>query len=212
MSELISTIRENVSLMGTTGWITLFAVAVLAAVMIAVSVTRRRWNAKALAYAAMAVALSFALSCIRLYRMPQGGSVTPASMLPLMLFSAAFGVGPGLLAGAVDGLLQYLQGGSFAHPIQFLLDYVLAYSLIGLAGLYRVFPKAWSKWSLYLAMVIAAAARAFSATLAGVLYWESTPWASLVYNGTYLIPDTLICILVALLVGQRLLKEMRKGL
>ena len=144
-----------------------------------------------------------------MFEMPQGGSVTLASMLPIMLFSAAYGVGPGLLAGAAYGLLQYLQGGWFVHPIQFLLDYPVAFALIGLAGLYKVLPKQWERWSLYAAMVIGALGRALSATLAGILYWDTAPWASLVYNGTYLIPDTLICIVVAIFVGKRVMKIMK---
>ena len=196
--------------LGTTGWITIISLIVLAVVMILMSVTRKTWNAKSLAYAAMCVALAFVLSYIKLFEMPQGGSVTLCSMLPIMLFAAAYGVGPGMLVGAVYGLLQYLQGGWFVHPIQFLLDYPLAFALIGLAGLYTVLPKAWSKWSLYVAMIIGAIGRAFSATLAGILYWETAPWASLVYNGTYLIPDTFFCILLALFVGKRIMKMMRR--
>lgn len=196
--------------LGATGWITIITLIVLAAVMIMMSVTRKVWTAKSLAYAAMCVALSFVLSYIKLFEMPQGGSVTLCSMLPIMLFAAAYGVGPGLLVGAVYGLLQYLQGGWFVHPIQFLLDYPLAFALIGLAGLYRVMPKAWSKWSLYAAMILGAIGRAFSATLAGILYWETAPWASLVYNGTYLIPDTFFCILLAIFVGKRIMKMMRQ--
>ena len=196
--------------LGTTGWITLITLVVLAAVMIMMSITRKVWTARSLAYAAMCIALSFILSYIKVWDMPQGGSITLASMLPIMLFAAFHGVGPGLLVGAVYGLLQYLQGGWFVHPVQFLLDYPLAFSLIGLAGLYTVLPKAWAPWSLYAAMVIGAIGRAFSATLAGVLYWDTAPWASLVYNGTYLIPDTIICIVIAALAGKRLMKLMRK--
>lgn len=209
---LWQTILENASKLGSTGWITLFTILVLSAVMIGVSVSRKKWNAKSMAYAAMSVALAFVLSYIKVYRMPNSGSVTLASMLPLMIFSAAFGVGPGLMAGAVDGLLQYLQGGYFVHPVQFLLDYVLAYGLVGLAGLYRYLPKVWGKWRLFLAMIIGAAARAVSATLAGVFFWDTALWPSMVYNGAYLIPDTIICIFVAFFVGERLLREMRKGL
>ncbi len=212
MNNILTALKESTSQLTTSGWITLVTVLALIVITAVIGRSRKRWNSKMLAYGAMAVALSFLLSCIRLYRMPQGGSITPASMLPLMLFSAAFGVGPGLMAGMADGVLQYLQGGWFAHPVQFLLDYVLAYGLIGLAGLHRHMPPKWSKWSLYLAMVIAAAARALSATLAGVFFWETAPWASLVYNGAYLIPDTLICIVLAVLAGNRLLREMRKGL
>ncbi|MBQ4581399.1 MAG: energy-coupled thiamine transporter ThiT [Clostridia bacterium] len=173
------------------------------------SLTRKTWNAKSLAYAALSIALSFILSYIKIWRMPNSGSVTLASMLPLMLFAASYGVGPGLLAGAAYGLLQYLQGGWFVHPIQFLLDYPLAFALIGLSGLYRYMPKAWSQWSLYAAMVLGALGRCISATLAGVLYWETAPWASLVYNGAYLVPDTIICIVLAVFVGKRIMKMMK---
>lgn len=196
--------------LGTTGWITLVTLVVLALVIIGMSVTRKQWTAKALAYAALSVALGFVLSFVKLFEMPQGGSVTLASMLPIMLFAAAYGVGPGLLVGAVYGLLQYLQGGWFVHPIQFVLDYPLAFAMIGLAGLYVHLPKKWSKWSLYASMIVAALGRALSATLAGIFFWDTAPWASLVYNGTYLIPDTLICILLAIPVAPRVMKIMRK--
>lgn len=195
--------------LGATGWITIFTLLVLTAIIIGLSVSRKTWTAKSLAYAALSIALSFILSYIKIWRMPNSGSVTLASMLPLMLFAASYGVGPGLLAGAAYGLLQYLQGGYFVHPIQFLLDYPLAFALIGLAGLYRYMPKAWSKWSLYAAMVLGALGRCISATLAGILYWETAPWASLVYNGAYLVPDTIICIVLAVFVGKRIMKMMK---
>lgn len=195
--------------LGTTGWITVITMIVLVAIMIGMSVSRKTWTAKSLAYAALSIALSFVLSYVKMFEMPQGGSVTLASMLPIMLFSAAYGVGPGLLTGAAYGLLQYLQGGWFVHPIQFLLDYPVAFALIGLAGLYKVMPKKWQSWSLYAAMILGALGRALSATLAGILYWDTAPWASLVYNGTYLIPDTLICIVVAIFVGKRVMKIMK---
>ena len=195
--------------LGATGWITIFTLIILAAIMVGMSVTRKTWTAKSMAYAALSIALAFVLSYVKIFRMPNSGSVTLASMLPLMLFAAAYGMGPGLLAGAAYGMLQYLQGGWFVHPLQFLLDYPLAFALIGLAGLHKYLPKAWSKWSLYAAMVLGALGRCLSATLAGVFYWETAPWASLVYNGAYLVPDTLICILLAVFVGKRIMKMMK---
>ncbi len=207
--SFLSEVLERFGDLGTTGWITLITMVVLVAIMIGMSISRKTWTAKSLAYAALSIALSFVLSYVKMFEMPQGGSVTLASMLPIMLFSAAYGIGPGLLAGAAYGLLQYLQGGYFVHPVQFLLDYPLAFALIGLAGLYKVLPKNWQSWSLYACMVLGALGRALSATLAGILYWETAPWASLVYNGTYLIPDTLICIFVAIFVGKRVMKIMK---
>ena len=86
---------------------------------------------------------------------------------------------------------------------QFLLDYLLAYGALGLAGLARKLPK---RWGLYAAIVFAAVVRALSATLAGYMFWDTAFWASLVYNGTYLIPDTLICIVLALAVAKPVMK------
>lgn len=197
--------------LGATGWISLVTFVVLGVVIAGMSVTRRRWTARAMAYAALSVALGFVLSFIKVFEMPQGGSVTLASMLPIMLFAAVYGVGPGLLTGAVYGMLQYLQGGWFVHPIQFVLDYPLAFAMIGLAGLYRHLPKEWSRWSLFACMILGAVGRAASATLAGIFFWETAPWASLVYNGTYLIPDTAICILLAVPAAPRILKVMRQS-
>ena len=59
-------------------------------------------------------------------------------------------------------------------------------------------------------MILGAAGRAASATLAGIFFWETAPWASLVYNGTYLIPDTAICILLAIPVAPRIMKVMQQ--
>ena len=189
-----------------TVWIAIGVLVVLGAILLTVSRTSKQWNAKMLSFAALSVSLSFVLSCIRLFRMPQGGSVTPASMLPIMLFSATFGVGPGLLAGLVYGVLQYLQGGWFLNVWQFALDYLLAFAALGLAGIAKKLPE---KWGLYAAMFLAALCRALSAALAGVMFWETAPWASLVYNGTYLIPDLAICMVLAAAIAKPVMKIMR---
>lgn len=189
-----------------TVWIAVAVIVALGVILLVIGRSSKKWSAKMIAYGALAIALSFVLSCFRLYRMPQGGSVTPGSMLPIMLFSAAFGVGPGLLAGLAYGVLQYLQGGWFLNVWQFSLDYLLAFAALGLAGLSRHLPKT---WGLYCAMIVAALCRALSATLAGIMFWETAPWASLVYNGTYLIPDTLICIILAILIAKPVMKVMQ---
>ena len=185
-------------------WIALAVVVALCVIFAALVKTRRKWNARMLASGALCVALSFVLSCIRLYRMPTGGSVTPGSMLPLMLFSVAYGAGPGLLAGLVYGVLQYLQGGWWLNVWQFLLDYILAFTVLGLAGIAHNKSEKW----MYLSIPFAALMRALCAFLAGLMWVADTPvselvignWQfstpvtySLVYNGAYLIPDTLIC-------------------
>ena len=191
----LETVFEQFAETPATTWIAAGVLVVLALMLLLIGKTRKQWTAKTVAFAALSISLSFVLSLIRLYRMPSGGSVTPASMLPVMLFAAAFGAGPGVLAGAVLGVLQYMQGGWFLNVWQFLLDYVLAYAALGLCGLYKPLKKV--KGGLYISMVIAVVARLTSATLAGYMFWETAWWASVAYNGIYLIPDTLFCMLLA---------------
>lgn len=197
---------ERMASNGQYFWIAFGVVIALGVILLVIGLSRKKWTAKTVAFGALSIALSFALSYIRLFRMPQGGSVTPGSMLPIMLFSAAFGVGPGLAAGVVYGVLQYLQGGWFANVWQVLLDYILAFGALGLAGLAKHLPE---KWGLYAAMILAALGRALSATLAGIMFWDTAPWASLVYNGTYLIPEVIICIVLAFLIAKPVMKVMK---
>lgn len=94
------------------------------------------FDAKVIARAGICVALSFALSFVTIFRLPQGGMVTLASALPVMLFAYAEGPKKGLLVGLVYGLLHSIQDPFIIHPAQFLLDYPIALSMLGFAGLF----------------------------------------------------------------------------
>ena len=201
------TVFKKLTELPATVWIALGVLAALGIILLAVSKNRRVLSAKVISFGALSVALSFVLSCIRLYRMPQGGSVTPGSMLPVLFFSAGFGVVPGLIAGLIDGLLQYLEGGWFLNVWQVLLDYFLAYAALGLGGLYRAFVKssAFKKSSryggllaFYAAMFVALLFRGLSATLAGYVFWDTAFWPSVVYNCTYLLPEFAVCCVLAI--------------
>lgn len=193
-----------------TTWIAVAVIVVLALMLLLFGRTRKQWTARTVAFAALAVALSFVLSLFRLYRMPSGGSITPASMLPVMLFAAAFGVGPGVLAGAVLGVLQYMQGGWFLNVWQFLLDYVLAYAALGLCGLYAHVREK-KDWQLFLFMLLATFVRFVSATLAGYMFWDTAFVASMAYNGTYLIPDLAICMVLAVPLHKPVMRVLTTG-
>ena len=97
------------------------------------------FDTKALSFGAVCVALSFALSYIKFFSMPQGGSVTFASLLPLALYSYMFGTRRGVIIGVVYGLLQFVQSPQFYQPVQVLIDYPIAFGAIGVAGLARNF-------------------------------------------------------------------------
>ena len=73
---------------------------------------------KSIAFAGVTIALSFALSYVKLFSLPQGGSVTLASMLPLIIYAYVFGARKGLLAGVIYGVLQCLQSPQFYQPMQ----------------------------------------------------------------------------------------------
>ncbi len=97
---------------------------------------KKGFDSKAVAYAAVLIAMSFALSYLAPIHMPQGGSVTIASLLPLMIYSYMFGVKKGVFAGMVYGILQAVQDPWLIHPAQFLLDYPIAFAGIGVAGIF----------------------------------------------------------------------------
>lgn len=92
------------------------------------------FDSKCLATAGVCIALSFALSYMRLFKLPQGGSVTLCSLLPIMLFAYIYGCKKGLICGVIYGLLQAVQDPFIIHPAQFMLDYPIAFSAIALTG------------------------------------------------------------------------------
>jgi len=148
-------------------------------------------NPKVLAEMAIFVALATALSFIIVYTLPQGGSITAASMVPILWLALRRGSKVGITAGVIYGLIQLMILPYVIDPIQLLLDYPLAFGVLGLAGF---FPKR---------PVLGAAAgismRFLMHFIAGVVYWAPVYAPNLnpfdysaVYNGSYLLPEFLI--------------------
>lgn len=91
---------------------------------------------RALCEGAILVALAQILGYIKLWRMPWGGSVV-LSMVPLVLFAVRWGLKNGLLAGLALGILQFAFDGGFALGWQSIIgDYILAYLVVGFAGVF----------------------------------------------------------------------------
>ena len=97
---------------------------------------RKMSDTRSIVYGAISIALSFALSYARIFKLPQGGSVTFASLLPLMIYCCMFGTRRGIIVCTIYGVLQALQDPYIIHPMQFLLDYPLAFGLIGVSGIF----------------------------------------------------------------------------
>ena len=109
---------------------------VIMVVMWFVGDKRKMSDTRSIVYGAISIALSFALSYAKLFKLPQGGSVTFASLLPLMVYCCMFGTRRGLVVCTIYGVLQALQDAFIIHPMQFLLDYPLAFGLIGVSGIF----------------------------------------------------------------------------
>ncbi|MCR4874298.1 MAG: energy-coupled thiamine transporter ThiT [Clostridia bacterium] len=129
-----------------------------------------KFDSRSIAFAGITIALSFALSYIRLFKLPQGGSVTLASLVPIMLFAYIYGAKKGVIVGVFYGLLQAIQDPFIIHPAQFLLDYPIAFAFIGLAGCLKnvnILPK-FPQVKFTLSALIASIGRFLAHILSGV--------------------------------------------
>lgn len=141
------------------------------------------------------IGLAVALSEVKLFKMPYGGSVTAGSMIPLLLVALRYGPGWGVLTGALAGLANYLIDPFFVHPAQVLLDYPLAFGALGLAGLASGKSDAAAAWMGSLAL----AGRMLMHVISGVVFFaeyapegQSPLVYSILYNGAYMVPELII--------------------
>lgn len=178
--------------------VSILAAIFVLAIVLAVLGKKTNYNTKVIVYGGLCVAISFVLSYIRLYRWPQGGSITLASMLPMFVFSYIFGPAAGISAGAVYGLLQLIQDPYILHPVQVLLDYIIAFAAMGLSGFARE--------NVSLGVLLGGFGRFFSSFLSGVIFFGSyapdgmSPILySISVNATIIGTDALICFVISLM-------------
>ena len=141
----------------------------------------------------LCVAMSAVLSGLRIFEMPQGGSVT-LEMAPLFYFASRRGGRWGVIAGAVSGTIQLLFSPQIVHPAQAVLDYPLAFACVGVAGFFGR-----NAVGATLGAIVATALRLACHVLSGVIFFASfTPdgqnvWIySLTYNAAHMIPSGII--------------------
>ena len=141
---------------------------------------------------ALMIAIGTVLSNIKFFTLPNGGSVTLLSMLPFVLVSFRHGVKWGLFTGFVNGCLQIL------------LDYLVAFMALGTA---EFFARPFKNRMVGVAVgtFMAGFLRFMCSFLSGVLVWGNlneglSAWTySLVYNGSYMLPETLLTMVAAVL-------------
>lgn len=167
---------------------------------------------KMLASAGVMIALAQILSYMKLFRMPQGGTVTPGKYVPLILFALIYGGKSGCLLGFVFGILQFvLDGGQIYHPLSLLLDYFVAFSVVGVAGFFNK-----SYLSAIRGTILAMLLSFCSFFLSGWLVFGSyapegqAPWLySLIYNASYMLPETIITIILISILYKPLKKALK---
>ncbi|MBR5741436.1 MAG: energy-coupled thiamine transporter ThiT [Firmicutes bacterium] len=160
---------------------------------------------------AVCIALSVALSY---FKIPIGlsfggfGGSIDLVMIPLIVFAYRWGLGWGFLAGLAFGTLKYFLGsGTAISWVSLLLDYSVAYAFVGLAGLFR---KAKEK-ALPVAALFGCIGRFIIHYISGVTVYAqwmpeefmnmkmtSPAMYSLLYNGTYMLPNTILAIVVCI--------------
>ena len=153
---------------------------------------------RALTTTALMIALSLILDQIKIFHLPQGGSITLFGKLPIVVLGYLLGARWGVAGGAVTGLLNLVTGGYVVHPVQLVLDYVLAFAVMGLSGLVRD-----KKNGLTLGYLIAMLGRYICAVLSGwIFFGEYAPenfsaltW-SLWYNLSYIGAEGVLTLIV----------------
>ncbi len=158
---------------------------------------------------ALMLALAVVLSYIKFWQLPFDGSITLFSMLPICLVSIKYGLKWGLGTAFCYSWFQILQGGVFAWGLtptmliaSLFLDYILAFTVLGLAGLFR--SKGY--WGMIAGIALVCVLRFLVHFVAGVVLWANLEefiafgkeWInrpvlySICYNGIYMLPETVL--------------------
>ena len=169
--------------------------------------SRTRNTIRMLCEGAMMVALAQILSLLPLYKMPWGGSIDLA-MLPIFLFCTKWGFGAGMIVSTAHAILQVLIEGGIAIGWQSIVgDFLLAYMVLGVSGLFRNV-----KGGFYIGTLIACVLRFLVHYVVGATIWAdympeaffgmtmTSPWIySALYNGAYMLPDCILVLFVGFL-------------
>lgn len=185
----------------------LMVVLAAAALILAALALREKENAgkpfsiKTLTFCAMAMALAFVTSYIKVLGMPYGGSITLFSMLFICLIGYWYGPKAGILTGFAYSILQFLQEPYILTPLQVCLDYFFAFAALGVSGFFRN-----QKNGLVIGYLAGAFARGLCHTIGGYLFWmaympDNFPKAftsvyPIVYNYSYIGLEAVITVIV----------------
>ncbi len=159
----------------------------------------KNYNSKKLAFSSLAISLSTVCSYISIIKMPMGGSITLFSMFFIALIGYWFGLRTGLLSAIAFGCLQLCLNPYIIHPIQLIMDYILAYGALGLSGIF--YGKNNGLTTGYITGVLGRFVFSF---LSGVVFFGSCAadynmgvfLYSACYNGLYLFGEMLLTLIL----------------
>ncbi len=184
----IATIAASPTTLLTLGGLILLVVALLRMKKVA-------FSARLISHIGLALALAAILHAFKLYHMPQGGSVTLGSMIPILLMAFFYGPQVGYLTGFLYGLINLIQDPYILHPVQVLFDYPLPFMALGLAGYFK---------GRYLAgTAVGIIGRFLFHYISGIVFFASyapagvSPYLySFVFNASYLSVECIVCIII----------------
>ncbi len=159
------------------------------------NISKRKFSTKILAEIVVFVSLATVLSYINIFSLPQGGSVTAASMVPILWLALRRGPKVGLFAATLYGVVQFALGPYIFHPAQVLLDYPIAFGLLGLAGFFQNRPFI----GVSLGIIGRFVAHFFSGIIFFAIYAPEGMHPAIysaVYNGGYLLVELVISVYV----------------
>ena len=187
-----------------------YAVSALAVILLAAAViffcsknsSTRKMTTQQLVTCAVALALAYVTSYIKLFKLPFGGSVTLFSMLFIVLIGYWYGPKIGILTGLVYGIFQFLQEPYVLSLFQVCCDYILTFGAMGIAGF---FSKS-KKHGLVKAYLAAILARGAFHALGGYLYWMDympsnfpkslTALYPIIYNYSFILAEGILTVIV----------------
>jgi thiamine transporter len=173
---------------------------VLAAILM--KVRKVKLTTTIMTHIGVALALGTVLKMIKFFQLPNGGSATLGSMVPILLIALFYGPEIGMLTGLLFGLIDFILGPYIMHPVQVLFDYPLAFTALGLAGYFRNKTKT----HMTIGVVLAIAARFMFHFISGIVFYgeyaqpgQSAAAYSFLYNLSYIGPEGVLCALVLIL-------------
>ena len=176
--------------------VTIIAIGVVALILFLIlnrKSSKKTFNTRSIVYASVSIATATILNYFVIFTMPQGGSVTLFRVLPLLIYAYIFGAKRGFIVGAIYGIIDFIAKPYLFHPVQFILDYPLAFSTVGFVGIFGNNKLKMRNFSFILGTVIFGFARFSCSTIAGYLYLNTPFWGSAAYNSMILI-DTAVAL------------------